>query len=282
MSIFSLAIYHRRDSRPRVRCLNEMLEVLAPSAQGVPCRIWDERATESWDAWQHTLHPRVWGWSLEHSVATHHVFMTDDLAICPRFWDVLRAMTTAKPEAIIGLLSNHPAGPRLAAAGAHWYRCNSWIVGPAYVVPRMHLERFLPWYREWIECQEKRHYGDDSSLNVWISSHGPRESWHPLPTIIEHRGDIESTWQSGDCFSRERVSWRAHRWAPLREDYRGLWTSEDKRYDLDAMSRPTYWEGLGPVLDVGGAREEEAERWRGDPITVPPPPSEEMGRVSER
>lgn len=261
---FSLAIYHRNDNPKRVRSLRDTLIDLAPLAHSVPTRVFDERATDTWDKWQHSLHPTVWQWALDvengttGQQASHHVFMTDDLHVAPGFWKILGAMTEAQPGAILGLLSNHPAGPRLAAAGKRWYRCNSWIVGPAYVVPREHLARFLPWYRVWIErVAKKSDYGDDSSLNEWISKWGPHESWHPLPTIIEHRSDLESTWQAGDCFSRERVSWRAHRYAPLRESYQGLWTTEERRYDLDAMQRAEFWYGSGPMLNVGGAREDE-------------------------
>jgi hypothetical protein len=260
---FSLAILHAAHNPKRVLALRSMLLDLQPGAVGVPYRCFDERAEDRWDRWQHTLHPKIWGWALE-TPATHHVFMTDDLAIAPKFWPVLRAMVGAHPDAIIGLLSNHPAGPKLHARGAHWYRCNSWVVGPAYVIPRAHLAAFLPWYQAWIGTVDGTQYGDDSSLNMWISSHGPRESWHPLPTIIEHRSDLESTWQSGDCFSRERVSWRCERWAPLREEYEGLWTTVEKKRDLNEMCAEEYWRGSGPLLRVGGASEDEASYWKSE------------------
>jgi hypothetical protein len=107
-------------------------------------------------------------------------------------------------------------------------------------------------------------------MNMWISSQGPRESWHPLPTIIEHRGDLESTWQSGDCFSRERVSWRADRFAPLREAYRGLWVTEEMKRDLEPMTHVDFWRGSGPMLRVGGCSADEAGWWRPEAETIPP------------
>lgn len=266
MTDFSLAILHAVQDRRRKHSLVSMLHDLSPLAAGVPLRIVDEVRPpgRSWDEWQHEVHPRVWRWSLE-TAATHHVFMTDDLHIAPNFWAALRAMVAAHPSAILGLLSNHPAGPELARRGAHCYRCNSWLVGPCYVVPRAHLEPFLPWYEAWINTVERRHYGDDSALNEWISRCGPGESWHPLPTLIEHRADLDSTWQSGDKFSRERVSWRAVR--SCRDTGRDLlWTSTDHRFDLEAMTRPEFWEGSGPMLRVAGAADDEAECWRGDPV----------------
>jgi hypothetical protein len=263
---FSLAILHAVQERRRKLSLAAMLGDLAPLAHGVPLRVVDEVRPpgRSWDEWQHEIHPRVWQWSLETG-ATHHIFMTDDLHIAPNFWGALGAMVTAHPGAIMGLLSNHPAGPRLALERATTaYRCNSWIVGPCYVVPRLHLEPFVDWYVRWIESVERRHYGDDSALNEWNSRCGPGESWHPLPTIIEHRGDLDSTWQSGDKFSRERVSWRAVR--RCHDTGRALlWTSTDHHFDLEAMTRSAYWADYGPMLRVAGASEEEAESWHPRP-----------------
>lgn len=69
--------------------------------------------------------------------------MTDD--VCPRFWRVLEAMVAAAPDRVLGLLSNHPRGPELAMAGARWYRTNSWVVGPAYVVPHAHMVALSAW-----------------------------------------------------------------------------------------------------------------------------------------
>ena len=267
---FSLAIYHARRVESRRRSLRDMYASLGDTSP--PTRIVDEMRPEgaTWDIWQHELHPRVWRWALEQDT-THHLFMTDDLHIAPRFWAILEAMCSAKPEAILGLLSNHPAAVRLAERGARWYRTNAWVVGPAYVVPHEHLSGFLAWYEPFMAAMapdERRHYGDDSALNYWISSYGPRESWHPLPTIIEHRGDLESTWMSGDCFSRERVSWRAHRECPLREDYRGLWTTHERRYDLEAMTRADYWDRPGPMLRVAGCTTEDAGMVRDEEIGV--------------
>jgi len=257
---FSLSILHKPGVAKRDRALRDMIEDL--HSGDIWQRVFDEPCEGPWNVGQHAIHARVWQWHLE-TPASHHVCMSDDLNVAPRFWDLLGAMVYTKPRSIIGLLSNHPAGPRLAERGERWYRTNSWVVGPAYVVPHDALSRFLPWYRYWIAAKtddQKGHYGDDSSLNEWISNRGPRETWHPLPTIIEHRGDVETTWlHGGDCFSRERVSWRAHQYAPLREKYQGLWTTTEKRYDVAAMTNPKYWDCDGPLLSVGGAREDEAE-----------------------
>lgn len=175
---------------------------------------WQQKAKVDWALEQ-------WRWSAREGMvgtgATHHVFMTDDLNLAPGFWGLLSAMVAAHPDEPIGLLSNHPKGPQLAAQGYSGYRTNSWLVGPAYVLPHDHLVRFLAWFEalpdgRWTEPGTKAYRNDDSSINEWITNGGGGERcWHPLPTIIEHRSDIGSTVGHGDQYSRERVSWRRGR-----------------------------------------------------------------------
>ena len=170
-----------------------------------------------------------WRWAAKQDV-THHIFMTDDLYFMPRFWDALAAMVDAKPEAIIGLLSNHPKAVELAPTGEHWYRCNSWIVGPCYVVPHVHMLPLLAW-AESNGCTGQG-WSDDSTLNEWNTFHGPAESWHPVPTIIKHDRGTVSTWAHtghGDAYSHERVSW------------------EDRDFSIDEMCMKSFWDGSGPM-----------------------------------
>lgn len=259
---FSTSILHKPGNEARAAVLLDMEYALSPTFG--PLKVFDEPAPPPWNIGQHEIHPKVWKWHLSMAPwVTHHLCMTDDLHIAPHFWAILEAMVSAHPNSVIGLLSNHPAAPKLARRGLRWYRTNSWVVGPAYVIPRPLLTAFLPWYEDWVartprEVRGER--GDDSCLNEWVSAGpgGPREAWHPLPTIIEHRGDIATTWQfGGDCFSRERVSWRAFHTAPLRALYTGEWTTTPHDWDLEAMAHESYWTSFGPMLPVGGASEDD-------------------------
>jgi hypothetical protein len=261
---FSVAILHKCSLvtgkyGPRCDALEYMHHRLGKAGA---LRIFDDPCPGDvpWNIWQHDLHPRVWQWAIDTN-ASHHIFMTDDLHLAPHFWPALEAMVCAKPDAILGLLSNHPAGPRLAESGARWYRCNSWVVGPAYVVPHAHLVKFLAWYKAWIPTVNRGNFGDDSSLNEWISREGPGESWHPLPTIIEHRDDIESTWQGGDQFSKERVSWRFMHEPVANEGGGYKWDALPFAPGFD-MTDPKAWDTTGPMLRVGGCSASEAEGWK--------------------
>jgi hypothetical protein len=155
----------------------------------------------------------------------------------------------------IGLLSNHPKSIHLFEEGKRGYRTNSWIVGPAYCLEHSLLREFLIWY-EMLPNGSKRwakgYYGDDSAINEFITSKD-YESWHPIPTIIEHRGDLESTKGNGDKYSRERISWRMAQ-EPLHSEpgeliqWRPLGTV---RISASAMKDPNYWAGEAPMLFVG-------------------------------
>jgi len=255
--IFSLVVNHTPWRPERVAALRAMRAsgLLDVRRFLINDRDWrgtdwqDSKVQWALDQWEYSL-----GWK----DATHHVFVTDDLNLAPGFWGLLEEMVLARPEAILGLLSNHPRAPELAAAGVHWYRTNSWIVGPAYVVPRLHLMKFVPWFRSLPDGRApgaKGYANDDSTLNEWVSRFGPGEAWHPVPTIIEHRGDLESTVGHGDEYSRERVSWRSVQTAAVKGD-RITWTTEavDR---LEEMNRPDFWavrdvDRDAPMLRVGG------------------------------
>jgi hypothetical protein len=197
---------------------------------------------------------RGWRWAVRQDTA-YHMFMTDDLNLHPKFWAVLGAMLSVVGNRPIGLLSNHPKGPELDAQGHSWYRTNSWIVGPAYLLPHADLVRFLQWFEalpkgDWRTPGNQGYLNDDSSVNEWVTFHGPGESWHPLPTIIEHRSDVDSTVGHGDRYWRERVSWREVRKVVGRDPFE--WISETRTVPThEDLTEHDYWLTEAPMLSVG-------------------------------
>lgn len=211
----SVALLHSPTAYDREDCVLDMCSHFPSASDVFHARIFNDAKPEgmSWAEFKTVLALHQWEWSLS-TMATHHLFLTDDLHLHPEFWEVLHAMVAGRPDAIIGLLSNHPQAAALDEEGYVWYRCNSWVVGPAYLVPRAHLESFVAWYKALPDTEEthgRRWFNDDSALNHWITFNGPGESWHPLPTPIEHRDDLPSTVGHGDRYSRERASWRYRR-----------------------------------------------------------------------
>jgi hypothetical protein len=235
----------------RVACLGAMMDELERSAKGpIWCNSKDWRGTD-WQQSKVQWALDQWRWAAAQD-ATHHVFMTDDLHLAPEFGHVLEAMIQGCPDHPIGLLSNHPRASQTYTLRHSWYRTNSWIVGPAYVLPHEFLIRFLAWFEALPEGPHttpgtRAYRNDDSSINEYVTQSG---SWsaHPLPTIIEHRGDIGSTVGHGDRYSRERISWRARRWFQA-----GEWHESAAFFDLDALATVEYWAGVerAPLLEVG-------------------------------
>ena len=259
---FSLVANHAPWREERVVSLREMMMKLTPYAHGIPYFCNDKKHDrDSWRRGEAKVEWELaqWRWSLEQPVS-HHVFMSDDLHVAPDFWEILDAMVRAAPAACMGMLSNHPRAVTLASEGWRWYRTNAWLVGPCIVLAREHLESFLAWF-ERLPPEEQRALNDDSTINRWISEAGPKEALHPLPTIIEHRHDIETTAAAGDQYSRERVSWRAWRTVKQGFDAAGRpdhwdWSTAPKPYDLEAMKSVEYWQERGgptaaPMLPVG-------------------------------
>jgi len=279
---FSLVVNHTPWVPERVAALEAMRNLLGLKGNAVAdARSWGLVATKTnardfrgtdWQVSKVLWALDQWRWAAGVKPAglpapTHHVFMTDDLHIIEpqndgsgHFWQVLNAMVEAVPDGILGLLSNHPAAPRLALEGQRWYRTNSWLVGPCYVLPHKHLMRFLEYF-EALPPGNKQdgqigYRNDDSSLNEWITGRGgPGETYHPLPTIIEHRNDIGSTVGHGDEFSLERVSWRTIRTATKDETGTIHWSASAWNAPTPReMTSADFWAGAStaPLLNVGG------------------------------
>lgn len=258
--MISVAIMHKPGSgRAREESLEVMLaqlDLVAHHFRRSWC-VFDDYADRPWQEFKTVIALRQWEWAASTG-CDHHLFMTDDLNLCPRFPEALGALLSVAPRECIGLLSNHPRATSLAADGRRWYRCNSWIVGPAYVLPHADLVEFIAW-RKALPLGDREGcadwYNDDSSINEWITRTG-RSSLHPLPTLIEHRADMASLVGHGDRFSRERVSWRAMRTTEAVGDgFR--WVSEEVAYDPARLASPDFWLAHGgpseaPMLKVGG------------------------------
>lgn len=262
---FSLVVNHTPWRPERVESLREMLDELrrppafsdawGPGNTPLYLNDADYRGTD-WQTSKVQWALDQWTWSAEWN-RTHHVFLTDDLHLMPGFWRALSAMVEGCPDNPIGLLSNHPRGPETWSNGHAWYRTNSWLVGPAYVLPHAFLLEFLEYFRALPDGNTapgmKGWANDDSSINEYVTRSG-RWTAHPLPTIIEHRGDLESTVGHGDKYSRERLSWRAIR--SVAEEQPGgtfEWVSTICDTDTAALMRPGHWEGAAssPLLTVG-------------------------------
>jgi hypothetical protein len=263
---FSLVINHTPWRPERVEALAGMVSALAiPNVDGTrtaaagPLFINDtDYRGQEWQVAKVKWALDQWRWAVEQKTS-HHVFMTDDLHIAPNFWGILSAMIQGSKAEAIGLLSNHPRGPRLFGDGEHAYRTNSWLVGPAYVLSHRALVAFLKWFEALPDGPHttqgtKAWANDDSSINEWITRASDFHAcWHPLPTIIEHRGDMESTVGHGDSFSRERVSWRKCQIPLQGPDGSTLWRDIDLHKDLlEKMAAPAFWAEEGRMLPVGG------------------------------
>lgn len=258
---FSLVVNHTPWRPERVAALGSMYDELLTATlkrPGNPTLIHDvDHRGRDWQGgakldWQITQ----WTWA-RAQLTTHHVFLTDDLHLAPCFWRILSAMVEAHPATPIGLLANHPRAVETYDAGHHGYRTASWLVGPAYVIPHEMMAPFLGWFlaQPNDRLRGPQSWNDDNAWNEFIATQWRGTTWHPLPTIVEHRGDLASTVGHGDRYSRERISWRWRR--RIQDDgERWAWAStpwEPEEGTFAAMARPDFWAGDAPLLPVGDA-----------------------------
>jgi|HubBroStandDraft_6_1064221.scaffolds.fasta_scaffold75757_2 hypothetical protein len=254
---FSVAILHRPGFPDRDENLATMLTELASPILKVFDR--ERGLGEDFHRFKVTLFLEQWEWSLS-TEAEHHIFLTDDLYLAPHFLEIIEAMVAVRPVCPIGLLSNHPETATLFDDGTRGYWTNSWLVGPAYVLPHDFLLDFVQWYgalpNSSYERGHAQHYNDDSAINEFVSVSG-RKTWHPIPTPIEHRGDLPSTVGHGDKYSRERVSWRQAQKCLVKTDGSLHWTRQVfEPHPANAlvlcheMVFPSFWEGNHPFLPL--------------------------------
>jgi hypothetical protein len=106
---FTCSIQHTPWRPDRVEAYKDMKPELMSGIR-TAYQVVDDRMTHSttWAEFKTHLAMKQWTWALDYPDATHHVFMSDDLHLAPGFWGILEAMVSAKPDAVIGLLSNHP------------------------------------------------------------------------------------------------------------------------------------------------------------------------------
>lgn len=206
---FCLGLPHTPWNPARVESFGRLMKALTPATNGHPVHsfgVFDEKSPNR--VWAQKL----WRWAASTS-ATHLVQLQDDVEPSPEFWARLHAMVTANPNVIIGLEAAHPNGPDLNARGDRWYVTNSWLVGVGYVFPIPLLREFLAWCDANPEQVES--HNEDDLINVWVSStNGPKQCWHPIPTLIDHDTSIPSTYDNDThALRRPTVTWRDGKWS---------------------------------------------------------------------
>jgi hypothetical protein len=203
MISYALGIPHT----PWVDARAKSVKRVAPLLEGADySKLFDER--ESNRVWP----TKMWKWALATG-ASHFVTVQDDTLPAPFFWPALRAMTEARPDAILGLSAVHPLGREVARQGHRWYRTRSWVVGWAYAMPTGTLCAFLDWCDR--NPAEVAAENEDSLINRWVSMTG-REVWHPVPTLIDHDTSIESTYDNDAHVHRQAtLTWRGYAEADL-------------------------------------------------------------------
>lgn len=257
---FSLSVAHTPWVPARVDNLREMLMNILPLATRIPylCHDVDLRG-QDWISAKYEWALHAWRWHLDQD-STHCILLSDDLALCPDFMKVLESMVHSAPFHPIGLMSNHPDAPRLFDEGHHWYKTNSWLVGPGIIMPRQLLASFVDWYRGWYhklprgkdEEGYQEWYHDDSSINEWVTKEWCGYSLHPVPAPIEHQLRLGRTHDAKPFppYAAESISWR-RAWHKNPDSF-----SELPRSVAYTMRDPSYWFGAdeAPMLKLPGVK----------------------------
>lgn len=201
---FVLAISHTPWVRARAENMERMRSSLRPGESAVAYREITDKVP-NWQ-WSQTM----WTWALQSAEthgATHVVFLQDDLDVCPDFWRTLRAMLDTAYNRVLGLIANHPFSRRSVERGDKWF-LTSECLGSGYSMPTKLLRQFVDW-RASLPTWRIRTTNEDFLITCWVNA-TRRRTWHPVPSLIDHRLDIASTnIKDHYPFRRSYVRWDA-------------------------------------------------------------------------
>jgi hypothetical protein len=173
---------------------------------------------------------QMWEWLLETG-ADWCLSLQDDVEVSPYFWGALGAMLEVLETSgatVCGLSSVHPIQVELARQGHRWYRTRSHLVGWAYAIRREALGEFMYWRAAHKAIAQTM--TEDSLLNHWITVSG-HDTWHPIPTIVDHDTTIDSSYANDTHVHRRPwITWRD--------------------FTAGSLTDPAFWRPNGPVESV--------------------------------
>ena len=187
-----------------------------------------------------------WQWSAEQDVS-HCLFLQDDVLCMPELVNVVKAMTSALPDAIIALHSPHPGASLHCHQHRHpWYTSADNLVGTGYVLPRWVLQDFIEWRER--EIADVKAITEDTIITIYAMAHG-RYIYHPVPSPIDHDHSVATTndggtregRDDGGAFIRPMLPW----WKL---------SEQDPEYDRKPLSTVEYWRPTSPIPHVGRTR----------------------------
>lgn len=195
-----IAIPHADWMPERVKSLDRLMRQITPyQGDYVPLRI----ITGKVMPWVWARH--LWQAQLDTG-AEYCIALADDSVVDRSFISSVRSMSYSVPDrCVLGLAAQHPRAPEVAKVSP-WYRTRSWAVGWGYAMRRDTLIVFLDWFDAKSYAWKEAH-SDDNSINEWVSETG-RDTWHPLPSPVDHDTSLASTWlPEPDTTNRSSWSW---------------------------------------------------------------------------
>ena len=215
---------------------------VVPAFGSIDCFIHDNRSPR--ETWSET----IWTWGSK-SGATHFLQIQDDVRAAPGglFWRSMYAMIEARQNGIINLQSVHEASPGLAAERVTSYTCSEGMPGPCYEMDVPLLTEFLEWRRTKLRDGTLQRVTEDTLLALFCLD-TQRRIWSPVPTVVDHPGEVGSTYGNDvglrqDLYAtrqRPRVRW--DNWEQILGAATGQKTVEIPNKDA-VLSDPRFWAG---------------------------------------
>lgn len=234
-----------------------------PASQGgADILVHDNRST------RHEWSAVCWAWGVSRETCSHFMLLQDDVRVAPNFWPALRAMLLALPGEVICLQSVHQAAPALCSEDVRWYTTIDGMLGPAYVLPRAVLAEFMAWRAERLTGRpDEFPEGEDTLLGLFCMV-TRRRIWSPIPTIVDHPGEVASTFgHNARARQRPLVRW------DMAQYFGNAWTAED-------LEAPGFWEGRFKRLEMKAPDLERSLGWK-KAYNLKPEPPRHLGRFYE-
>jgi hypothetical protein len=237
MSRLALAVPHTSWAAGRPESLAKLLSDLGlgdtrpgiskatvPSFGEIDVFVHDNRSTR--DVWSE----KIWTWGISTG-ADVFLQLQDDMRVAPEglFWDALAAMLDGRHEDVLNLQAVHPLTPALLEEKIRGYTVCDGLPGPAYAIHMPALVEMIAWRKESLGDGAVQAITEDTLLGIFCMA-TRRPIWSPIPTIVDHPGEVKSTYGNDEAI-RQRPLVRWDNWVP--PDRLGM--------VVEALVDPRFW-----------------------------------------
>lgn len=143
-------------------------------------------STEHENIWRDVK--QCWEWGAEQD-GTHHLVLQGDVALCEEFGVTLRRALRAVPNRELTLYAGWQSVRHAWEQGHRWVRFDGCYWGQARCLPTADIPGLLSFNERYVDASYEH---DDTRYQLWNQLAMRRDTWVPVPQLVEHLGADDS------------------------------------------------------------------------------------------